>query len=354
MAISRILIVDDEKSIRLTLQQFLLREGFEVDVADQAQSAVSLFREKNYDVIVTDIIMPHISGIELLSYIREISDSVQIIVMTGEPTVDTAIKALHMGANAYLKKPVCKDEFIKAIYHATQTKKLNDVKADLEEQNQLYQKNLERLVDKKTQDLQKAMQSIISLITIVVEMKDPYTAGHQRKVGNLSAAIAKKMGLDAEAASLIRITGYLHDIGKIAIPSEILSKPGKLSPSEMQLIRNHPTLGYEMLNKVELPAVISDTIYQHHERCDGSGYPCGLKGYDIGIEAKIVMVADVTEAILSHRPYRPALGLEVAFKELRDNAGKLYDADVVKACLELFQKDHYHIDDSAYEVVFPV
>jgi len=351
---TKVLIVDDEKSIRLTLQQFLLRNGYEADIAETAETAMDMIARNRYDVVVTDIIMPRITGIELLSFIRKISVTIQVVIMTGEPTVDTAIEAMHMGANAYLKKPVGKEDFLKTIYQVAQIKKLNDEKEKLQAENLLYQKDLEMLVAKKTKELQKAMQSTITLITMVVEIKDPYTAGHQRKVGNLSAAIAQKMGLGTSTISLIRITGYLHDIGKIVIPSEVLSKPGELSQAEMELIRNHPFLGYDLLNKVEFPPIISETIYQHHERCDGSGYPRGLTKDEISIESKIVMVADVLEAILSHRPYRPALGKEAAFDELRKNAGRLYDKDVVKACLELFEKDNYSIDDSAYQVYFPV
>lgn len=350
----KFLIVDDEKSIRFTLSEFLKKEGHQTAEAADALIACQMIIDNDYDVIVTDIIMPRVSGIELLSFIRKKSATIQVIIMTGEPTVETAINAMHTGANAYLKKPVCKDEFLKTVHHALEVKLLIDEKAALALDNQRYQKGLEEIVERRTEDLQKAMQSIISLLTNVVEIKDPYTAGHQRHVGNLSAAIAHKMKFSSNQIEMIRIIGYLHDIGKIMVPSELLSKPGKINQLEMALIRNHPYLGYEMIKKVKLPDIIGDTIYQHHERCDGSGYPRGLCQDQITMEAQIIMVADVMEAILSHRPYRPALGINTAFDELKCGAGKLYNPEVVEACLDLFENDHYSIDDYEYKVYFPI
>ena len=307
-----------------------------------------------YDVVVTDIIMPKVSGIDMTQKIRMVNNSVQIIVMTGEPTVETAIKAVQNGANDYLTKPISREDLLKTVRHAAQMKNLIDKKNELEKQNMLYQKNLENLVDKRTNELQSAMQSIISLLSTVVEARDSYTAGHQRRVGNLAAMIAKKMGLDSKTAEYLRIIGYIHDIGKIMIPTEILSKTGKLSDLELQMIQHHPGKGYEMLGKVELPVKFAETIYQHHERCDGSGYPRSLSQDDITLEAKILMVADVVESMTSHRPYRPALGINAAIEELKANRGTRYAEDVVDACIALFQDDHFIIDDTEYFSLFPL
>ncbi len=351
---SRVLIVDDEKSMRITLCEFLRKEGFEAECAADAQTAYQMIDEHPYDVVVTDIIMPRMSGIELLEKIRKKSPSVQVIIMTGEPTVDTAVRAVQSGANDYLAKPIQRESFLKAVHHAAQIKLLNDQKSVLEEQNKLYQRDLEVIVEQRTNALQDAMQSIISLLSSVVEVRDPYTAGHQRRVGNLAAAIAAKMDLNNKTVALIRIIGYIHDIGKMVIPIEILSKPGKLSSLEMQMIQNHPSHGYDMLNKVQLPAVIGETIYQHHERCDGSGYPRGLTVDVITYEAQIIMVADVVEAMMSHRPYRPALGLDEALEEILQKAGILYDVGVVSSCVDLFRNDHYVIDDVEHKIYFPL
>lgn len=351
---SRVLIVDDEKSMRITLSEFLKKEGYEVETAPDALIALQMLSMSEYDIIVTDIIMPRISGIELLGKIREKSQTVQIVIMTGEPTVETAVKAVQSGANDYLTKPIHKDILLKTIRNVEQMKMLIDEKARLEAQNLQYQKGLEEILIKRTNALQGAMQGIISLLSSVVEVRDPYTAGHQRRVGNLSAAIGEKMMLDEKTAAYLRMIGYIHDIGKIAIPAEILSKPGSLNDLEIQMIKNHPLNGYEMMLNVDLPKMVGDTIYQHHERCNGSGYPKGLKEKEISIEAHILMVADVVEAMMSHRPYRPALGLEKALDEISSNAGTLYHAGVVSACLSLFREDHYMIDDCEHKVIFPL
>ena len=198
------------------------------------------------------------------------------------------------------------------------------------------------------------MQGIISLLSSVVEARDPYTAGHQRRVGNLSAAIGEKMKLDEKVIENIRMIGYIHDIGKIAIPAEILSKPGHLTALEFQMIKTHPFSGYEMLMRVDLPKNIGETIYQHHERCDGSGYPRGLTKDEISMEAQILMIADVVEAMMSHRPYRPALGLNHALEEIQRNAGTLYNPEVVKACITLFRDSDYTLDDREHEIDFQI
>jgi len=351
---SKILVVDDEKSMRITLCEFLKKEGFEADSAEDAQTALKMIDDNEYDVVVTDIIMPKISGMELLSRIREKTKTTQVIIMTGEPTVDTAVKAVQNGANDYLTKPINREVFIKTVSHAKQFKTISDEKVVLEKQNQIYQKGLEDIVEKRTTALQKAMQSIVSLLSSVVEVRDPYTAGHQRRVGNLSAAIAHKMNLGKEKTEFIRIIGYIHDIGKIVIPTEILSKPGILSHLEMQMIKNHPISGYEMLERVELPKFIGEAIYQHHERCDGSGYPLGICEKSITVEAQIIMVADVVEAMMSHRPYRPARGSEAALEEIGQNSGRLYNPNVVSACMDLFMNDNYAIDDMEHEIYFPI
>lgn len=350
----KILVVDDEKSIRITLCEFLKNEGFIADSAPDAVVACSMIEEEKYDVVITDIIMPRISGMDLLSTIRKTSQTLQVIIMTGEPSVDTAIRAVQSGANDYLTKPINKETLLKTVRNAVNIKKLGDEKTALERENKYYQKQLEELVDNRTRSLQNVMQGIVYLLTSVVEARDPYTAGHQLRVGNLSAAIAEKLCLSRETIDLMRTIGYIHDIGKISVPAEILSKPGKLSPLEMEMIKIHAMKGYEMISKANLPEIIGKAIYQHHERANGSGYPNGIKEYDITDEAKILTVADVVEAMVSHRPYRPALGLETALAEIERNAGVLYSEKVVTACIQLFQEDAYSIEDAEMNVHIPL
>lgn len=350
---SRVLIVDDEKSIRTTLCEFLKNEGIDAEATGDAASACQMLSEETYDVVLTDIIMPKTSGIDLLATIRNTSTALQVIIMTGEPSVDTAVKAVQTGANDYLTKPISKAILIKAVKNALKVKQLIDEKAMLEEENIYYQKQLEALVEKRTGSLERVTQGIIYLLTSVVEARDPYTAGHQRRVGNLSAAIAETMSLSSETAELIRTIGYVHDIGKICIPAEILSKPGRLSPLEYEMIKIHARKGYEMIIKANLPDTVCNAIYQHHERADGSGYPRGLTDSEICAEAKLLIVADVVEAMVSHRPYRPALGLDTALKEIKLQAGIKYNLDVVDACIRLFESG-YTLDDEEKAIHIPL
>jgi PAS domain S-box-containing protein/putative nucleotidyltransferase with HDIG domain len=185
----------------------------------------------------------------------------------------------------------------------------------------------------------KIIEGTIQAMGKAIEIRDPYTAGHQRRVAKLACLIAKKMGFDDEKIESVRVASKLHDIGKIYVPAEILAKPGKLNDMEFNMIREHPRVGYEILKTEEFPWPIAKIVFQHHERINGSGYPDGIRK-DIMIEARILAVADVVEAMASHRPYRAALGLKKALQEINLNKGKLYDKQVADACIELFCKRH--------------
>jgi PAS domain S-box-containing protein/putative nucleotidyltransferase with HDIG domain len=199
----------------------------------------------------------------------------------------------------------------------------------------------EEKIQQNIKQLEKSMGDTIKAMSVVVETRDPYTAGHQDKVARLAAAIAKKMDLSEEMIRGIQMAGVIHDIGKMYIPAEILSKPGKLSSIEMQLIRTHPQSGYDIMKDVEFPWPVARIILEHHERMDGSGYPRGLKGEEILIETRILAVADVVEAMASHRPYRAGLGIDTALEEIEKNKGTLYDPATVEICLRLFRENGY-------------
>ncbi len=176
----------------------------------------------------------------------------------------------------------------------------------------------------------------INTITKIVEKRDPYTAGHQQHVSKLAVSIANEMGLSVAQTEAVRIAGLVHDVGKIVVPIEILSKPGKIREDEMNIIRMHPQSGYNILKEIDFPWPVAEIVLQHHERLDGSGYPNKLLGKDITIEAKIISVADVIEAMSSHRPYRPAIGIDKALDEITINKGVLYEPQVVEVTLKLF------------------
>ncbi len=193
--------------------------------------------------------------------------------------------------------------------------------------------------------LQKTLDSSIETIAKIVELRDPYTAGHQKSVANLAVAIAREMNLDDERISNLATAALIHDIGKIHVAADILSKPGKLSEIEFSLIRTHPQGGYDVIESMHLPHIIAQSVLQHHERLDGSGYPNQLRGDDISKEAKILAVADVVEAMASHRPYRPALGIDKALDEILKNRGKLYDPEVVDVCVKLFKENGFKFEE---------
>jgi len=189
--------------------------------------------------------------------------------------------------------------------------------------------------------LRKALDGTINAIALTVEARDPSTSGHQRRVADLARTIATEMGISKDRIEGLRSAGVIHDLGKICVPAEILSKPSKLSESEFSLIKIHPQVGYDILKDIEFPWPVATIIYQHHERMNGSGYPQGLSGDDILLEARILAAADVVEAMSSHRPYRPSLGLENALGEISKNKGILYDPAVVETCLRLFSEKKY-------------
>jgi putative nucleotidyltransferase with HDIG domain len=193
------------------------------------------------------------------------------------------------------------------------------------------------------ESLKRAVGTTIQVLVSALESRDPYTTGHQSRTADLARAIAMKMGLDQEKIDGIHMAGIVHDIGKIAIPAEILIKPTKLTNIEASLIKQHSRSGYEMLKDVESPWSLAEIVYQHHERMNGTGYPRNLKGDEILMEARILSVADVVEAMASHRPYRPALGINVALEEIEKNRGVLYDDAVADACLKLFREKNYKL-----------
>ncbi|MEK7817477.1 MAG: HD domain-containing phosphohydrolase, partial [Actinomycetota bacterium] len=207
----------------------------------------------------------------------------------------------------------------------------------------IQKKRADDKVKDSVRRLQSALSGVIGALASTVERRDPYTAGHQQRVAKLGAALAEEMGLPEESIEGLRMAGTLHDLGKIAVPAEILSKPGTISEYEFSIIKNHPQIGYEILKEIEFPWDIARIVHEHHERIDGSGYPQGLSGEDIMLEARIMAVADTVEAMASHRPYRPSLGMKAALEEIQKYKGKLYDADAVDVCIRLCHQKGYEL-----------
>lgn len=331
----KILIVDDEAPIRRILSRVLREQGYECQVAANALEAKDKLAGEKFDLLLCDVRMPGESGLELVEEVMPNFPDMAVVFISGADDPKVARMALDKGAYGYILKPFKLNEVIIQVANALRRR-------ELEALQKIHLRELERKVDERTQELQlalgqlrEAMDGIVRAISLTVEVKDPYTAGHQKRVALLARLVARRLGLSPGRIEGLYVAGSIHDLGKISVPAEILSKPSTLTAIEFGLIKTHPDVGYEILKPIQFPWPIAEMVRQHHERMDGSGYPRGLKGDEILLEARILAVADVVEAISSHRPYRPALGLEKAMEELKRGRSTLYDEQVVDACLEL-------------------
>lgn len=340
---TNVLILDDERTVQRMLGRLLNSHGYLYSVASDTREARSIIEMQEIDLVLCDVNLPGESGIDFIKYLSGAYPETAIIMVTGQDDSELAETAMDMGAYGYVIKPFRPNEIMINISNALRRR-------TLEINNRITMNNMEQIIDARTNELQKAMErlnkiteGIIHAISLTVETRDPYTAGHQQRVADLARAISKEMGLNGDHAMAIHTAGLIHDLGKIAVPAEILTKPGKLTDIEFNLMKIHPRAAYDILKDIDFPWPLSTIILQHHERLDGSGYPQGLAGRD-GIlqEARILAVADVFEAMASHRPYRPALGKETALKEIIMGKGNLYDAEVVDACVKVISSGEFN------------
>ena len=339
----KLLIVDDEESITDLVRRILESYGHTCACAENADQARNLLSGGQYAVMICDINMPGESGLELLRETSSSNPEMGTILMTGLPDMQISETALALGAYDYILKPFDHSRLIMSVASAL-------IRRKAEIANRNHKQRLEEAVTDRTRSLQHIMQQqsktldgIIHALALTVETRDPYTSGHQKRVASLAGAIAREHGLSAKQLEGLHYASIIHDLGKISIPSEILSKPCRLSENEFNLIKEHPKVGYEILKDIDFPWPIATMVLQHHERYDGSGYPSGLAAEDILIESRIMAVADVFEAIASHRPYRPSLGVDVALAEISRHRGRLYDPLVVDDCLKAFKKKSFEL-----------
>ncbi|MFH2012498.1 MAG: HD domain-containing phosphohydrolase [Pseudomonadota bacterium] len=334
----RILVVEDEEPIRNIICQLLEMNDYQCTQAADAKKAKECLNENHFELIISDEIMPGETGLEFLEYALPKYPETKAMMVSAMDNPEIANKAMKVGVYGYLIKPFRTNELLISVENALHRRR--------SEINELcLRENLEKMVQERTEELRGALQKlrknidgIIQAVAMTVESRDPYTAGHQKRVADLAYAIASEMKLIEEQVEGTRIAGIVHDLGKVSVPTEILSKPGDLNETEFGLIKGHAETGYNILKNVEFTWPIAEIAYQHHERIDGSGYPLGLFYEDILIEARILGVADVVEAMISHRPYRPALGVDKALDEILKNRGTFYDPDVVDACLNIFKE----------------
>jgi putative nucleotidyltransferase with HDIG domain len=324
-----ILVVDDDEGICNLLHAGIQMAGYRCFFTQSPSMALHLLDEHPVDVVVADIKMPEMDGIEL-AHIIKARYKADVIIMTGFIEDFNYEDIVRQGASDFLQKPVRIAEFIARLKRViAERRSRSDLKQALDD----VKLNLDKL--------RQAMEGIVEAISVTVEMRDPYTAGHQKRVAELACAIARDMALSEDEIYGLRMASVIHDLGKITVPAEILSKPGQLSALEYELIKSHVQAGYDILKQIDFPWPLADIILQHHERMDGSGYPNGLNEEEILLSSRILAVSDVFETIASHRPYRPSLGLQRALDEIRENRGRLYDRRVADVCLALFEEERF-------------
>ena len=350
----KVLLIEDNPNDVIILKNYLASHGsslLDIEVCQRLSEAKKRLGQgkPDIDVILLDLGLPDSEGLETFTGIHQQAPKIPIVVLSGLDDEELAMRTVREGAQDYLVKgKLIGDLLSRSLRYSVERMRakeaLRQARDDLlQRTTELASANeaLKDMVSKVSaagEAVRKSLQGIIQIISLIIETRDPYTAGHQRSVANLARAIALVMGLPPERIEGIRLAATVHDLGKISIPAEILSKPSRLTEAEMSMIRIHPRSGYEILKKVEFPWPIAQIVLQHHERIDGSGYPQGLRGPDILLEAKILGVADVMDAMCSHRPYRPGIGIDKALAEISQNRGILYDPEVVDACLKYFQE----------------
>ena len=333
----RILVVDDDDSIRDLISAILSRSGHECRAVSSAEAALaSLQSSTKYALVLSDLAMEGMDGFALLERIRKLDPQLPVVMVTGVHDISVALSAIRSGAYDYVLKPFERDQLLATVRRALENRRLKI-------ENLSYRSRLEALVAARTELLEKANAELtrktdefersyditLEALGDALDLKDAETEGHSKRVTAFTIAIARAMELPGERVRVIARGAFLHDVGKMAIPDAILRKPGRLTPEEQMLMREHAQLGYQMLHKIPFLKEAASIVYSHQERFDGTGYPRGLKGDQIPLGARIFAVADTFDAITSDRPYRAAQSISSARREIQRYSGHQFDPDVV-------------------------
>ena len=322
-----ILVCEDERIVAEDVKARLLTLGYSVlGIASSGKEAIKKASELRPDLILMDIILEgKMDGIEAATKIST-RFNIPVVFVTAYADDKTLERAKITEPFGYLLKPFEDRDLHTTIAIA------------------LHKHKMDKTLREKEDRLRRTLEDTVYALSSAVEMRDPYTVGHQKRVTQLANAIASDLGFSEDQIEGIRLAGIVHDVGKIRVPNEILTKPGRLEDIDFNLIVIHPQVGHEILCNIDFPYPVAQIVIQHHERLNGSGYPKGLKGDKILPEAKVLAVADVVEAIASHRPYRAALGINKALDEISKNKGVLFDPDAVDTCLKLFKEKDFKFD----------
>jgi putative nucleotidyltransferase with HDIG domain len=332
---AHILVVDDEEAIREVVSTMLESRGYQCTTLSNGRAAQEFVRKETPDLVLSDMIMPEMDGIQLLDWLRGYDPEIPVIMVTAIHDISTALQAIRRGAYDYILKPFEKDQLFHAVGRAWQHRQLVT-------ENKNYQLNLQQQVDEQTQrlllaneELRQSYDDTLEALGSALDLKDAETEGHSQRVTAYTISIAKTVPVPPEYLEVLARAAFLHDIGKMAIPDKILRKPGPLDDGEKQIMRTHCEIGYNMLTRIPFLREAAEIVLAHQEFFDGTGYPRGLRGEQIPMGARIFSIADALDAMLSDRPYRNALPMSHAREEIRRCAGSQFDPKIVDVFLSI-------------------
>lgn len=341
------MIVDDEPVIRDILDERLSQEGYDCSSCESGEDALALLRETSFDIILSDLNMQGMSGLDLLAAVRLECPNAAFILVTGTQEVRTGIQAMKQGASDYVTKPFQPGSVIHSVEQALEKKRL-------ERELEAYQHGLEQMVQDRTTQLRGALLRVeetydatLQALGAALDLRDSATEGHSARVARYTLVMAETMGRACSELRDIARGAYLHDIGKIGIPDGILLKQGRLTPEEKEVMETHVMIGYQLVKRIPFLAAAAEMVLTHQERYDGRGYPRGLKGGDIIIGSRIFAVADTLDAMTSDRPYRKALSIDQAIAEIRGESGKQFDPGVVRVFLSIPEAEWIEIREES-------
>lgn len=332
-----ILYVEDEEILQEITLRYFKRFCPDIDTANDGLEAFKLYEQRHHDLIITDLNMPNMNGMELIKKIKEINRDQEIIVISAYFDQEELIEAIALGVNGYIIKPINFDTLNTTLYNSVF--KIKKIQENIQYKNRLLDMVQEkshqvtRLLEEKINNLQSSIYSFVDLI----EKRDSYTAGHSSRVARYSILIAQACGYDEEEINLLNQAAMLHDIGKVATPDVILLKPGKLDELEFQLMKDHVTIGYELLSGIPMYQQHANIMHYHHEKYDGTGYPDGLKGEEIPKLSMIIAIADAFDAMTTSRIYQSRKSIAQSLQEIKEQSGKQFDIKTTKVAVEVLK-----------------